>query len=105
MRITELPFDPAVAPTLWGRGKPYFNVADCQKLIECCKTDDIAILDAEGLEICGENIVPDMDYIADFLPIVLRVLTLLNKNHFNQVPEYQGATGFRQTEIKLPWGQ
>lgn len=55
-----------IKPTLIHRDIPLFNKMDGNKLIDICDKLDIGILGIEGFVIKNSNIIPQMDYIADF---------------------------------------
>lgn len=55
-----------ITPTLIWYGTPLFDVGDGIKLVDCCKSNAIAVLGMEGFEIKGGKRVPCMDCIIDF---------------------------------------
>ena len=79
------------APTAWSAGVPLYDVASGRVLLAACERYEIAVLGIEGFHLDGGNIMPDMDFIADFSALSTRsdfILTSIRAAHgFLQMAE------------------
>jgi hypothetical protein len=53
-------------PTVWFGEVPLFDLLGSERLLGICKSLRIGVIGIEGFTLSGENLYPDMDYIADF---------------------------------------